>query len=218
MTPEAALQAFQTRGWKQSSQLRQYTDETFVMAELVDSSQRGAFELQRSYVAPHTLTFKPIHYTGDSFVKSNVITRVLQSEVDYVSRGDTAQTALTVANYKFSYKGEQNLDGRQVHVFQVKPRHKRVGLFKGHVYLDSATGSLARSEGKIVKSPSFFIRNIQFVQDYADIDGYTLPVQLHSTARARFLGPAIVDVFHRQYQPLPLAASLRVGGPAVGQP
>ena len=59
-------------------------------------------------MAPHTLTFKPIRYTGDSFVKSNVIGHILQSEVDYVTKGDSAETALTPANYKFSYKGTAN--------------------------------------------------------------------------------------------------------------
>ena len=218
MAPELALQTFQSRGAVQNSELKGYTDQTLVMAELVDSSQRGAFELQRSFVAPNTLTFKPIRYTGDSFVKTNVIARILQSEVDYVTKGESAQTALTPANYKFSYKGDRELNGKDVRVFQVKPRHKRAGLFKGYIYLDTISGSLVRSEGSIVKSPSFFIRNIQFVQDYTDIDGYTLPVQLHTTAKARFVGPAVADIFHRQYQPLPVAALLSANQSAAGQP
>lgn len=216
LPPNQALETFESRGPYQNSELKGYTDQTLVMAELVDTSQRGAFELQRSYVAPRTLTFKPIHYTGDSFVKNNVITRILQSEVDYATRSNAAETALTAANYKFAYKGDQVLHGRAVHVFQVKPREKRAGLFKGRIYLDSNTGNLARSEGVIVKSPSFFLRHIEFVEDYSDISGYTLPVQLHTTARARFVGRTVVDIYHQQYQPQPLAASLRAN-PAAGQ-
>ena len=165
-----------------------------------------------------SLSFKPLSFTGDAFVKSNVIARLLQSEVDYVTKGDPEQEALTTANYKFSYKGDQDLDGRMVHVFQVKPRHKRAGLFKGHIYLDASTGSLVRSEGTIVKSPSFFIRKIEFVQDYADVDHFTLPVHLHSTALARFVGRTVVDVFHRQYQAQPLNASLALNQRPAGQP
>jgi hypothetical protein len=149
MAPELALQAFQSRDEQQNAGLRSYTDDTLVMAELLDTSQRGAFELQRSFVAPRSLSFKPLSFTGDAFVKSNVIVRLLQSEVDYVTKGDPEQEALTAANYKFSYKGDQDLDGRTVHVFQVKPRHKRPGLFKGRIYLDASTGSLVRSEGTV---------------------------------------------------------------------
>jgi hypothetical protein len=218
MPPELALQAFQSRDQQQNAGLRSYTDETLVMAELPDTSQRGAFELQRSFVAPHSLSFKPLSFTGDTFVKSNVIARLLQSEVDYVNKGDARQEALTAENYKFSYKGDQNLDGREVHVYQVKPRHKRAGLFKGHIYLDASTGSLVRSEGTVVKSPSFFIRKIEFVQDYADVAHFTLPVHLHSTALTRFVGRAVVDVFHRQYQAQPLDASLALNQSPAGQP
>jgi hypothetical protein len=218
MAPELALQSFQSRDEQQNAGLRSYTDETLVMAELPDTSQRGAFELQRSYVAPHSLSFKPLSFTGDTFVKSNVIVRLLQSEVDYVNKGDARQEALTAENYKFSYKGDQNLDGREVHVFQVKPRHKRAGLFKGHIYLDAYSGSLVRSEGTVVKSPSFFIRKIEFVQDYADVARFTLPVHLHTTARARFVGRAVVDVFHRQYHAQPLEASLALNQVPAGQP
>jgi hypothetical protein len=218
MAPELALQMFEARGPWQKAALQSYTDQTLVMAELLDSSQRGAFELESSYVAPRSLTFKPLRYTGDPFVKNNVITRVLQSEVDYVSKDDVSRTALTAANYKFSYKGDQQLNGRDVHVYQVKPHHKRAGLFKGHIYIDSSTGTLVRSEGAIVKSPSFFLRHIEFVQDYSDVAGYTLPVQLHTTARASFVGRVVVDIFHRQYEPQPLAALLQASDSAAGQP
>ena len=218
MGPELALQAFQSRNGQQNSALRSYTDQTLVMAELPDTSQRGAFELQRSFVAPRSLSFKALSFTGDAFVKSNVIARLLQSEVDYVTKGDPEQEALTAVNYKFSFKGDQDLDGHMVHVFQVKPRHKRPGLFKGHIYLDAFTGSLVRSEGAVVKSPSFFIRKIEFVQDYADVDHFTLPVHLHTTARARFVGRAVVDVFHRQYQAHPLNASVALNQGPLGEP
>jgi hypothetical protein len=217
MAPELALQMFQSRGPWQKTELRSYTDQTLVMAELLDSSQRGAFELQSSYTAPHSLTFKPISYTGDPFVKNNVITRILQSEVDYVTKDDAGRTALTAANYKFSFKGDEQLNGRDVHIYQVKPRQKRAGLFKGHIYIDSSTGTLARSEGAIVKSPSLFLRHIEFVQDYTDVGDYTLPLQLHTTARASFVGRVVVDVFHRQYEPRPLVALLPTSS-AAGQP
>ncbi len=217
LSPELALQIFESQGLQQVSGLQAYTDDTLVIAELSDSSQRGAFELRREYVAPRSLKYKPMTFTGDTFVKSNVITRVLQSEVDYVEKGDSALTALTRANYKFSYKGDQQLNGNAVHVYQVKPHRKRVGLFKGRVYLDAHTGNLLRSEGSIEKSPSFFVRKIEFVQDCAAVGGYTFPVHLHTTARTRLLGKVVLDVYHRDYQPQPLSASLSATPANQGQ-
>ena len=202
MSPELALQTYQGRSVLQKATLISYSANTRISAQLPETSQYGEFELERHYSAPHTLEFKAVNFTGDGFVKSNIITRLLQSEVDHVQKDDTSLTAMTPANYKFSFKGTSQLDGRIVHVYQMKPRKKRVGLFKGRLYLDVFTGSLVRVEGSAVKSPSFFIKKIEFAQDYSDFGAFTLPIYIHSEARTRLVGRAIVDIYHGDYQPV----------------
>ncbi len=201
MSPELALDTYEHRYMRQVEDLAAYTARTLVQAELPDTRQHGEFELQRSYLAPTTLQFKAVRFSGDGFVKSNVIARMLQSEVQHVERREGPQTAITSANYKFSYKGTESIDGQFVHVYAVKPRQKRVGLFRGKIYLDVTSGSLRRAEGTLVKSPSFFIKKIDFVQDYADVDGFTFPVHVHSVAKTRIIGRAVVDIYNRDYAP-----------------
>jgi hypothetical protein len=201
MAPELALAAYQRRSQSQSAELLAYSSTTLIRAELPDTQQHGELEVARHYSAPRTLEFKSVHYSGDGFVKSNVITRLLQSEVDHVQKDDSSLTALTSANYKFSFKGTSQVDGRLLHDYQVKPRRKRAGLFKGHVYLDAYTGSLVRVEGSVVKSPSFFVKKLDFVQDYTDVAGFTLPTHMHSEALARIIGRTIVDIYQNNYQP-----------------
>jgi hypothetical protein len=87
----------------------------------------------------------------------------------------------------------------------VRPREKRPGLFKGKIYLDVSTGHLRRAEGSMVKSPSFFVKKIDFVQDYADFGSFSLPVKTHSEAKTRLVGRAIVDILHTDYQARSLA-------------
>lgn len=207
MSPELALATYEHRSSQQASGLSAYSAVTVVRAELPETSQQGEFELQRKYEAPHTLQFTPVHYTGDGFVKSNVITRLLQSEVDHVQKDDPTLTAISPANYRFSYKGVTCIQDRLVHVYQVKPHKKRPGLFKGKVYLDVHTGALVRAEGSVVKSPSFFVKHIDFWQDYADVQSFTLPVHIHSEAKARIVGRTIVDIVHRDYQAVPAAVT-----------
>jgi hypothetical protein len=200
MAPELALAAYHRHSQFQSAELLAYSSTTLIRAELPDTQQQGELQVARHYAAPRTLEFKVVRYSGDGFVKSNVITRLLQSEVDHVQKDDSSLTALTAANYKFSFKGTTQLNGRSVHDYQVKPRKKRAGLFKGHVYLDAYTGSLVRVEGSVVKSPSFFVKKLDFVQDYADVAGFTLPLHMHSEALARIIGRTIVDVYQDNYQ------------------
>jgi hypothetical protein len=215
MAPELALRTFQQRAARQLDEPVSYLANTVVEAELPDTSQRGEYQLRRRFIAPKTLLFTPVRFVGDNFVKSNIIARLLQTEVDHVNKGAGAQTAINDANYKFSYKGADAIDGGSVHVFHVKPRAKRPGLFKGRVYLDASTGSLRRAEGTLVKTQSFFIKKIDFVQDYADIDGYTLPVHARSLAKTRLVGRAVVEIVTDAYD-LNTSATASAQTPTAG--
>jgi len=199
MGPELALQVYRNRTNMQMEQLSSYSATSVIRAQLPDTQQSGEFELQRHYSAPRSLAFRAVRFTGDNFVKSNVILRILQSEASHVEKDDPSLNALSAANYKFSYKGTSQLEGRVVHVYHVKPRHNRPGLFKGRIYLDAFTGSMIRAEGRLAKSPSIFLKQVEFVQDYADVDEFTLPLHMHSDAKARIVGRVVVDIQYSDY-------------------
>ena len=216
MSPEVALEMYERRAAWQGAFLASYSANTVIEAELPDQSQKGRYELQRTYSAPHTLKFKAVSFTGDGFVKTNVIHRLMQSEVDHVEKQEGPETAITTRNYKFNYKGVKEIDGRQVHVFDVKPREKRVGLFRGRIYIDMLTGTLRRAEGQAIKSPSFFVNKIEFTTDYADFGIFTFPIHLHSSAKTRLVGRAVVDVSISDYQAQ--GVSVESAGPAIPVP
>ncbi len=216
MAPELALETYESRQQHQASAALAYSADEVIHAELPDTSQRGEFHLKRQFIAPRTLLFKPVNFVGDSFVKSNVISRLLQSEVDHVTKGDGGQTAITSANYKFSFKGTEDLEGRPTYVYHLKPRKKRTGLFKGRLYVDATTGAVRRVEGSFVKSPSFFIKKVEFQQDYTEVAGYMLPAHMHSVARTRIVGRAVVDIVTRDYALGPAAEVQKASLPAMG--
>lgn len=200
LTADAALAAYHQRMQRQSVQLAAYTDTTLMQAQLPDTSQTGEYELQRDYSAPNRLKYTPVRYSGDGFVKSNVLIRLLQSETDHVTKQQGEETAITDKNYKFSLKGMEDVDGRRCYVFQVKPHKKKVGLFKGRVLIDSETGAIRRAEGTLVKSPSWWIKKVEFVQDYAETGGFVLPSKMASISKVRVVGRTIVNILHNNYQ------------------
>lgn len=200
MSPDLALRTYFQRSQQQSSLLLGYSDDTFMRADLPDYKQSGEYELRRQYSAPNSLQFTPVKFTGDGFVKANVLVRLLQSEVDHVVKQQGPDTAINEQNYKISHKSVEMIGDRYVYVYHVKPRKKRVGLFKGRIFIDAYRGTLVRAEGQMVKSPSIFIKKVEFVQDYDDIGGFTLPTHLRSVASVRIIGRTIVDIFHRGYQ------------------
>jgi outer membrane lipoprotein-sorting protein len=201
MSSELALQVYQQRVEDRTRNLASYSATSYIRVQLPATSQSGEYQLGCDYVAPRSLRFKMIYSAGDASVKTNVIARLLQSEVDYVQKDDPALTSLTSNNYMFSYKSTTTMYGRLVHIYQVKPRAKRLGLFKGRIYLDARSGTLVRAEGSIVKSPSVFIKRIHFAQNYFDVEGFTFPAHIHYEVRTRIAGTAVVDIYDSEYQP-----------------
>jgi hypothetical protein len=216
MSPDLALATYLNGAQRQLAELGAYSDATVIEADLPATEQHGKYELRRMYQAPRSLVFAAIHFAGDSFVKTNIITKLLQSEVDHVQKGEGGQTAITADNYKFNLKGTDTLDGRTYYRYQVKPRRKRSGLFKGFILVDTASGRLRRAEGTMVKSPSLFVKKIEFVQDYADYGPFSLPVHVHSVAKTRLVGRAVVEIYHSGYQAKTVAETQSGAGSTAG--
>ena len=205
LAPDLALQTYQTSAHRQLADLGYSSDVTVIEADLPGTGQKGRFELKRSFMAPKSLAYGAVKFVGDNFVKTNIILKLLTSEVDHVEKGEGASTAITDDNYKFAYKGVQQINGKYAYEFRVKPRKKRSGLFKGKVFLDAATGQILRAEGTLVKSPSLFVKRVEFVQEYEQVAGFSLPFHTHSVAKTRLFGEAVVDISHSNYNASPLS-------------
>jgi hypothetical protein len=79
---------------------------------------------------------------------------------------------------------------RQVYVFQITPRHKREGLIKGELWLDERTGVPIRQSGRLVKSPSIFIKRIAITQENTVREGIIESRLTHITIETRLIGRA----------------------------
>jgi hypothetical protein len=176
------------------------TDDTSVEAELERTSQRAEFVLKRTFSAPRSLAYTAVTFQGDTFVKNNIIVRLLQSDVDRVQKEDGLTVAIVESNYKFSFRDIEDLDGRRVYAFVLKPRRKQSGLFKGKIFIDSRTGHIARATGKLSKSPSWWIKRVDFTQDYIDIGEFTMPLETRLLTQVRIVGPIATVIRHESYQ------------------
>lgn len=130
---------------------------------------------------------------GDSTVWKELILRYINGEMENAGK-DHSSIAVTPANYKFKYKGERERDGRIAHVFEVTPRKKRQGLFKGEVWIDSETALTLYETGRFVKSPSVFLKKVEFSREYAILDGVAVPKTMQTSIETRFWGPAQLDI------------------------
>ena len=133
--------------------------------------------------------YEHVRFTGDSFVKTAVITRFLTHEKD---RARTAEYAITKHNYSVDYDKTSAYNGITAYGFRLRPIRKRLGLLRGELWLDANTAAPLRVWGDFVKSPSIFVRNFRAVQDYQNVSACSLPLRLLVTVQTRVVG--IVEV------------------------
>src|SRR5579871_2539541 len=121
----------------------------------------------------------------------------MKAEVDAADSG--GDLAVTPAHYKFKYKGTEQRNGRAIYILHVNPRQKRVGLFKGELWLDAETCMPVRESGYFVKSPSIFLKKMQFVREYGMQNGVAIPQRLESKADVRFIGPVELNIDYASF-------------------
>jgi hypothetical protein len=199
-SPAQALQAYQARTMRQLTNLATSTDDTSIEAELESTSQRAEFLLKRTFSAPRSLAYTAVTFQGDTFVKNNIIVHLLQSDVDRVHKTDGLTVAIVASNYSFSFQNVEDLDGRRVYVFLIKPRRKESDLFKGKIFIDTQTGHILRATGKFSRSPSWWIKRVDFTEDYEDIGEFTMPLETRLCTQVRILGPIAIVIRHNSYQ------------------
>jgi len=172
----------------QQSVLRGGQMEVKMNAKLPRLDKQGVLLALRRISNFGKITYKAMGFSGDSMIKNEVIARYLALD----AQGN--DVAITPANYKFKFKGQNNRDGRQVYLFQVTPRRKAVGLFRGELLLDVATAMPVRQAGRFVKTPSVFLKKVEFVQDYELQDGVAIPKHFQGTADMRLVGRAELSI------------------------
>jgi hypothetical protein len=167
-----------------------------VEASLPKLKKHGQLSALRHISKLGRITYEVLHFEGDNTIKSSVIARYLAADAQ-AQGNESLSLAVTPVNYKFKYKGRANQDGRDVYIFAVTPKGKRIGLFKGELWLDVQTCLPVREAGRLVKNPSIFLRRIEFVREYDMHDGVAIPRSIWSIVDTRVVGKAELIVrFH----------------------
>lgn len=175
-----------------TQQPAQHPMEVDINASVPKLQQHGTLRALRNISKVGKITYRVLGFQGDNTVKKEVIARYLQAEQQ--SQSDAA-LMLTPANYKFKLKGERQLENNEtVYLFQVAPRKKRVGLFKGEMWIDSQAYLPVFEKGRLVKNPSIFFRKVDFERAFAIENGVSVPAHMTSTIDTRIVGKVELDI------------------------
>jgi hypothetical protein len=186
--------------------------EVQIQADLPKLHKTGRMNALRMISSLGKISYKMLGFTGDDTIKKDVIAQYLKAEVQ--GQQDTTQFAITPANYKFKYKGISDEKGQEVHIFELKPRQNRVGLFKGELWLDTKTYMPVRESGRFVKNPSVFLKKVEFTRDYTLENGVAVPKHIQSNVQTRIVGPAAISIDYLNLQKVEPGKDVN----ALGQP
>jgi hypothetical protein len=200
LSPEQAMQAYQERALRQLATQVGYSDKTTIEAEIPAIAKKGQCSLTRTFSPTQSLNYTAVNFVGDSFVKTNVIYRLLEEDAERVEKRTGPKVAILESNYRFSYKGIEDLNGRALYAFALKPRRREPGLFKGKILIDPQNGHIVRAVGRLSKSPSWWIKRVDFIQDYVDVTDFTMLAQMQSVTQARIVGRIVINVWHSAYE------------------
>lgn len=188
------LQATQTH----EDTLRGASMQVDIDATVPRLKEKGTLKALRYISKVGQITYRELSFQGDSTIKQQVIARYLSAERQAQSDN---KLAVTPANYKFKYKGENQLaKGGRVFVFQLTPRKKRVGLFRGEIWLDASTYLPVFEKGRLVKNPTVFFRRVDFERAYAIHNGIAIPERVSSTIDTRLIGVVQLDVRYSNFE------------------
>ena len=172
----------------QQDALRGARMEVEIDAQLPSLEKKGKLKVLRMISRLGQISFDQIgQFIGDPVVKKDVIGKYLELEQDERGKGSIA---ITPANYKFQIKAVISQEQQQTYIFQLTPRRKAVGLFKGELWLDGATGMPLKETGQMVKSGNAWLKSIRFVRDYELRNGISILKHLQSTVDVRVIGKA----------------------------
>lgn len=181
----------------QSAALRGVQSDVDIDASLPKLKKQGRLHALRSISKVGRVTYRGLGFSGDKSVKNDVIARYLTAEVQ--AQGNGQDLSITPANYKFKFHGLQDEDGQNVYVFNVSPHKKKIGFFKGEIWLDPQTCMPLREQGRLVKNPSIFFKKVEFVRTYQLQDGVSRPQHIDSVVQTRIVGPVQLSINFTNY-------------------
>ena len=190
---DTIVENYCTASQAQAQTVRGASMDVEIDASLPKLKKHGRLHALRRISPLGLIRYERAQFEGDGIVNKEIISRYLTAEVE-AQKDQSPQIAVTPRNYKFKYKGMKWTGDGDVHVFDVNPREKREGLFKGEVWIDARTFLKVRESGYLVKNPSIFLKKVAFIRKYEIRDGISVPRQVQSVADVRFVGKAELTI------------------------
>jgi hypothetical protein len=152
---------------------------------LTDSDRRGWMEVWTEYLPGRGFTYDVVGEGGSDYVRNKIFRSMLASEQSLIATGKRLRASLESKNYAFEDAGVTDAGLQRI---LLKPAKKSDGILAGSLLLEPGSGLITRLEGRLVKSPSFWLRDVDLTYRFAHVAGHVVPIEMTSAGRVRMFG------------------------------
>lgn len=156
-------------------------------------NKNGWLEAWTEFRPGQGLTVEIVREGGSEYVRNKILRGMLNSEQQLVANGKPLRASLDARNYTFEDGGE-TADGLQRVV--LKAARKSEGIVNGSLFLNPETGYVTRIEGRLVKSPSFWVHDVDVTWKFARVSGHVLPIEVSSLGKVRMYGGSMFKMVY----------------------
>jgi hypothetical protein len=153
-------------------------------AGTVSGKHEGWMRVETHLTPAGSFSWRVVDEGGSDRTRDKVFRPLLDNEAEAWREGDRDAAALTPDNYVFTPL--TSVTSGEVKI-RLTPRRRDTRLVDG-ILTVSRDGYPVRLEGKLAKSPSFWVKSVQVVKEYGRFNGVALPTLLHSTADLKLFG------------------------------
>ncbi len=150
-----------------------------------DSGRHGWMEVWTEHRPGAAFQYTVVREGGDDYVRNKVLRGVLKGESELLANGKPLRAPIVARNYTIEDAG--TTDAGLLRLL-LRPARKSEGIVRGTALLEPETGAVSRIEGRLVKSPSFWVRDVDVAWKFTRIGDAILPTELTSSARVVFHG------------------------------
>lgn len=151
-----------------------------------ETTPASQVKAQISVTSPGDRQFKIIDTQG-SDRGEKVVRKILEHEAQ-AEKEHPSPTALIPANYDFTDAGREMFEGVNCFVLGLKPKREEPGLIEGRAWIDPNAFVIRKVEGKMSKSPSWWVKEVNLVVNFGEIGGIWMQTASTAIADVRVAG------------------------------
>lgn len=150
-----------------------------------DSGKHGWLEVWTEHRPGSPFKYNVIREGGYDYVRNKVLRGVLEGESELLADGKPLRAPIVPRNYTVERGGVT--DSGLVRLL-LHPARKSHGIVRGEAFIEPEIGGIVRMEGRLTKSPSFWVRDVDVTWKFTRIGNDIVPTELSSNARVLFYG------------------------------